>query len=544
MKKSMAFFLMTAMLSTMLAGCGGTSNQSSTPDSSTASSTDTETSSVNATGLPIVNEPLTLKVMAQADAPNSVDYENMLYWQMVAEATGIQPEWTVSKGDEWTQKKNLMYASGEYPDIILSGTTIDDEEKYGVQQGILIPVGEYLTEEYMPNLSGLLDTRPEFKKQITATDGNIYSFPKCWEIGYDSSGHFFINQKWLDTLNLEVPETIDELYTVLQAFATQDPNGNGENDEIPFELMFKDGTTGLCNLNGLFGQLDTTDHLILENDKVIFSAAQDTYRTTMEWVNQAYTEGLIDPEAFSHDLNTYYAKIKGGNVGCFIGWRLTDMAHSYEGMENDYICIDPPAAEGVTPVWNNTPSGATIGGAAITVTNEHVVESVRWIDYQMTPDMGFQARNGVLGTYQELDENGKFVAMNKPDGTPYTNEELMAQAPGPGGLFFLTSDAIQEKYNLTSYHLEKYPYCDQYRPYLVEQPASLISWGRLSQQDQDTKARLATDINKFVDESTMQFISKGVTDSSWQTYLDTLQSMKLDEYIALNQKAYDTYNAN
>ncbi len=34
-------------------------------------------------------------------------------------------------------------------------------------------------------------------------------------------------------LGLEVPTTVDELHDVLYAFRTQDPNGNGLQDEIP-----------------------------------------------------------------------------------------------------------------------------------------------------------------------------------------------------------------------------------------------------------------------------------------------------------------------
>ena len=40
---------------------------------------------------------------------------------------------------------------------------------------------------------------------------------------------------------LNAPTTIDEWYEVLKAFKTQDPNGNGIDDEIPFDA----GAAGL-----------------------------------------------------------------------------------------------------------------------------------------------------------------------------------------------------------------------------------------------------------------------------------------------------------
>ena len=40
------------------------------------------------------------------------------------------------------------------------------------------------------------------------------------------------------------------------------------------------------------------------------------------------------------------------------------------------------------------------------------------------------------------------------------------------------------------------------------------------------------------------FITNGVTDSNWQTFLDTAKSVGVDRYIELYQKAYDNYLAN
>ena len=46
----------------------------------------------------------------------------------------------------------------------------------------------------------------------------------------------FINKTWLDKLGLQMPTTWDELENVLDAFKTQDPNGNGKADEVPMNI--------------------------------------------------------------------------------------------------------------------------------------------------------------------------------------------------------------------------------------------------------------------------------------------------------------------
>ena len=66
-------------------------------------------------------------------------------------------------------------------------------------------------------------------------DGKVTVLPSSRTKGFLASGqHFMINKTWLDKLGLEVPKTWDDLRKVMEAFKTQDPNGNGEADEIAF----------------------------------------------------------------------------------------------------------------------------------------------------------------------------------------------------------------------------------------------------------------------------------------------------------------------
>ena len=61
-------------------------------------------------------------------------------------------------------------------------------------------------------------------------EGRIYMTPNM--IDYTRHGAM-IRQDWLDKLGLKMPVTQEEFVDVLRAFKTQDPNGNGQADEIP-----------------------------------------------------------------------------------------------------------------------------------------------------------------------------------------------------------------------------------------------------------------------------------------------------------------------
>ena len=57
-----------------------------------------------------------------------------------------------------------------------------DISRYG-DDGTFIDLTPYLTEEYMPNLSKILDENPDIRSAITMDDGYIYGLPAGERMG-------------------------------------------------------------------------------------------------------------------------------------------------------------------------------------------------------------------------------------------------------------------------------------------------------------------------------------------------------------------------
>ena len=122
-KKLIAALLTTAMLFTGLTGCGGSSEGGADKAASAqAGEGGAETAAAaepgdnfNETGYPIVNEPITLKVLLGIrDVDSLTPTEEMPALVRLEEQTGIHIEWEIIKGADWETKLNLMFASGEY----------------------------------------------------------------------------------------------------------------------------------------------------------------------------------------------------------------------------------------------------------------------------------------------------------------------------------------------------------------------------------------------------------------------------------------------
>ena len=241
--------LAAVMALTSLAGCGSGSGSGESASSGQTAGTEAGTeagaeaaSNFNAEGYPIVNDEITLKVMlAIRDTDTMIAPEEMPAVQRLDELTGIKTEWEVIKGSDWDTKLNLMFASGEYPDVIIAPNGQVDDEEYGVTQQLLIPMDD-LIEQYMPNYTSRRDAEDDDPTvSLVASDGQTYSVGYLVGQNINTNQHYFINQTWLDALGLETPTDVESLTEVLRAFKTGDPNGNGEADEVPLEMGLDTG---------------------------------------------------------------------------------------------------------------------------------------------------------------------------------------------------------------------------------------------------------------------------------------------------------------
>ena len=291
-------------------------------------------------------------------------------------------------------------ASGDLPDAIFNAAAGDYDLLNWAESGVIVPI-EDLIEDYMPNLKKIFDENPEYRQMSTAPDGHIYSMPWIEELGegkesiHTVNGMAWINKEWLDNLGLEMPQTTDQLMTVLEAFKTQDPNGNGEADEIPFSFINNGGNEDLKFLMGAFGLGDNDDHLVVDNDgQVQFTANKEGYKEAIKYFNEMNNKGLIDKEAFEQDWNTYVAKGKEHKYGVYFTWDKANIT----GADDSYDVLPVLAGpDGTKHVTRTNGMGFSRDRFVITSANKNLELTARWIDKMYEPLQSVQNNWGTYG---------------------------------------------------------------------------------------------------------------------------------------------------
>ncbi|NLG25190.1 MAG: hypothetical protein GX558_07520, partial [Clostridiales bacterium] len=245
-------------------------------------------------------------------------WENLWFFQHMEELTNVHFTFDTPASDAFEERKLLALNSGDYADVFFGGNFTQEQIiKYGADEGILIPL-EDLIAQYCPNIQAMFEAYPESKQAVTAPDGHIYTLPNI-SMGVKWTPTYWYNYEWLKALNItedQLPDSVEGLYDLLKRFATEDPNGNGEADEIP--LSFHTGGSGVDQFNELllpaFGIL-TNGVYVDDNGVVQYGILQENFTAFIEYTNKLWTEKLIDQDSFSQDYSGINAKCQSNLVG-------------------------------------------------------------------------------------------------------------------------------------------------------------------------------------------------------------------------------------
>ncbi|KQX48869.1 extracellular solute-binding protein [Paenibacillus sp. Root444D2] len=229
MKKWLPVALTVAMsISALLTACSSKDR----PVATDAKATATETSKV-----PV---PATFNVLSndgayaytkQAKKDDKYTTEmSKLFSDYIGQPTNIQFEFIPSS--DYSAQVTVRFASGDIPEVVTSSSITDPAHPTAVENGIFLQLNDLL-DKYGKNIKAKI---PDYVWQnpLVSKDGKIYGIPK--PITPMSPQALLIRKDWLDKLGMKQPETLDEYLAFFEKVKTTDLNGNGQNDEVGYEL--------------------------------------------------------------------------------------------------------------------------------------------------------------------------------------------------------------------------------------------------------------------------------------------------------------------
>lgn len=493
---------------------------------------DNNSSNFNATDFPIVNEPITLEMMGKS-SPVQPEWSTMGFFQEMEQKTNMKFTFKTSSGDDYTQKKQLAFASLNLPDIFYGGElTLSEEADYG-SQGLLLPL-EDLIDQYAPNFKQLLEDNPDLKASITTPDGHIYALPAIDKNITSKTPIMWMNKPWMDELQIKVPETMEDFYHMLKAFKEKDPGNVGEVIPLTANAAV-DLRLGLLPNFGIVQQ----DGIFETDGAVQFAWVTEEYKAYVTYMNRLYEEQLLDNQMFSHTWEQFVAK--GPQVGILATWPIVQLGFADINEALKYPVLPPMKSETNDQKLVMGMHEIKRGRAAITKENKHPEATMRWLDYAAYSEEGtILTRLGIEGKTYKWNEQGQWVLLSE-DGLSTTETNAKhAPAVGTNVPMNLTAEFF-EKEGDNPVILEIYKWVQQELIPYAKNPFPLVYY---TEEEQEVIKTLLPDANSYFQQMEAKFITGAESiDQKWDDYVKTLESLGMDKIVAANQSAYDRWAA-
>lgn len=545
-KTGTRLLVLILMLSLVLAACSG--------------GNDNEGSEGTEGGLQDSGEKVTINVFAHQSS--DVDLKTNKFTKKMEEQFGIKFNWTTVPFDGAAEKRQISLASGDYPDLYMLIPWVDrfsqtDLLKFG-QQGVIVPLND-LIEEHAPHIKEVLENNEYYKAMNTAPDGKIYGLTglnECFHCSYPNK--MWINTKWLDQLGLAQPTTPEEFKAVLEAFKTQDPNGNGKADEVPLSGSVENfGVHVIPYLMNGFIYNDDRTYLIMKEGKVDTAANKPEWREALAYIKSLYDGGLIDPGAFTQNAGAYKkigdnadAQLLGAGAGMHPALFLTtgeDAPYS-----KDYNPLPPLQGPHANYATFNYPIDP---GASFVLTNkaskEAQIAAIKMLDYFYTQEGAMLSYLGEEGKSWRKPQDGE-IALNDKVEPLYKSIPLESgEQPRNDSWGALTQYNHHRAYRDAEVQGTDIYANDGYERRLYE--ATLLMEGKEPKEIfphwalwvdplvADEASMMQTNIKDYVDQNALLFITGAKSlDKDWDDYVKGLEGLNMQRYLEIMQAAYDS----
>lgn len=571
-KRILAILLALTILAAVLSGCG-------TEDVS-ASKTETQPSSVEAAATPAptadgpaasIQEPeLSAKeppaeTVARVsydlplfDEPESFSYwgirqgmdeskSTFLYWQRLAEETGVNIEFQDASEENALEKYNLMMATGDLTDVIeekalTTGTAAKSPYAGGhaqaIADGMYMDLTDLIPDE-CPNYWSLLQENPSVYRDLTLDDGTLFCFALIYDQPFGPNQGAWVRTDMMAEAGItEIPTTETgwlELWKAMKAanVVEQPTRASNLGDLYP-------------NIAEAFGTTATSNFLVdRSTDEVFYDMTSDSYREYLEFFRQVYQEGLVSPDFYSVS-ETSMQDIDGGLIAtyeCVLG--AANMMTS-NGLEmaacpavhlESYDVAEPKLIDYET--WTSRITTGT--WCCVSENTEKLDVVLRWMDF-MYSDYGIQTANygfdeGI--SYETLADGSLQLtpAMLDRDENMIVGRMQYTIKEGPTFMYAqiempVSSDFLADSYNT---------WCD------FDKDAALYSTMptgvNLNEAESAAVAEKISDIETYINTTTMQWMTCAteLTDDSWNKYVSYIEDSGIADITAAYQSAYDRY---
>ena len=495
---------------------------------------------------------------------NISDFDNNALTKYLEESLDIELEFVFfsSSADEYLQQITLMASSEKetLPDVLWGfwGLGRSSTNEFG-EAGYFLDLKD-LIEEHGTYFKEAISKQPEEMQQqiydkITDTsNGAIYTLPY---VSYETvdvlQSLTFINQKWLDKVGMSAPTTVDELKSVLKAFAEEDPNGNGMADELP---MFSkaSGVNDICTyIINAFVYYDTLNIFNVTDGKVWAPFASDEYRKAIIYMSELCTQGLLSDLSFttaeSSEVISLITPATGTAITGIFSGHPSSWTDPTSMLMEEYTALAPLKDATGKGGYNVARPVDILPASFITQDCANPEMAMKFLDFFYNDETVTRVRHGEKDvdwiSEEGLDSYGNTVATKIVNGNAFFEGTSTWARNGNG---------IMTPQNYGSVAESDDAHENLIKDLLSGSAKTLAEWQRPTEvaadliytpEEEEVRSEYNQALQDYILSARNRFITGAIdptSDIDWKEYIDTLSNLKYEELMKVTQDAYDRAN--
>ncbi|MDR1971898.1 MAG: hypothetical protein LBQ46_08240 [Treponema sp.] len=545
-----------------LSGCGRSGSTGSSPGpaasgSSTAaparSGSQNVNGAVNEQSYPIVSSKITLDLWypMAGSMGELADFNDAEFFQWYEEKTNIHINFIVPPANSEKDAFNLLFASGNMPDMIYSQPNLVSNahayrggEDKAIEDGYFINLAEYTA--FAPNFMSWVNNGQAsgLSKAVYSDRKNIYGFWGIWKPMQDSvmpELGLAIRRDFLERVNKKIPTTYDEWYDVLKAF----------RDQLKIAAPLYTSKFGIDVFGEFMAGFGTAPYFYQVDGTIKYGPLDDAYKEYLTMLHQWYNEGLLDKDFPTRASVGYSADndmMLNDKVGALVDWatRLSETYTTRGAANSDFYLVaapQPKKAGGPDPHYRSVTGDDQLhdGCVQISADGKYIEQAIRWVD-------GFYAEDIYLNANYGLESQKGVVWQEAPDGHRIGDYNFRYANPNK-----MSSATVLVKYWVKNPPLRveaaQIEQADENKQSAYRTWATYdADWGipgrtTMTAEESTKYSSIYTDIETYVQESNVKFITGSMSLDTYDSYRDTLRRMGIGDAIAIRQAALDRYRS-
>lgn len=454
------------------------------------------------------------------------NYAEAEVYQEIMKNTGVNLEFLHPTAGQEKAQFNLLVASGDLPDIVMQQNFYTGGPAASVADGVCIDLTPYV-QQYAPDFYKAITGDEAVYREATDADGKISAMGLIKD-RMPPFNRLTVRKDVMQELGIEkIPETIAEY-------------------EAAFEKMKAAGMYGFSPVKNAYVLMfsrafDAKGGWHLDaGGKPVYGQIQEGFKEYLELMNRWYDSGYLSPDFMSvndEDKAAEFASKKTGFLIQASGIALTRArAGKYEIETLPYPRREPGQDLHMEEVSVNK---IEEHWTSVTTACKHPEIAVQFLNYTYTPEGASLANWGIEGLSWEMKDGKKTFTdhvLHNPEYDGVTAQQIcklhqIAKLAEPDILCGVNVVSDPEALEMRVKYADD-PHSDD---------SMILPPIQLTQEQNSERAKIMNEVNTYVDEMVLKFITGTAPLSDWDSYVQQVQSMNLDRALEITQAAYDAY---